>query len=343
MDVDVFLDKNQLLSFVNEKLLESSFLLGRWLVVNDFISVQSAPQPFQLVVGIKWNLHYLPFVKRISNIKLILEEGKIPKFFRKGNQIIIQGWKSILNDFICKYIKSLNLKDLDVWPDLNEVEIYIRQVQTQNNSLRITLIISGHLAIELHPDYIPLIHSNGVKFDFASQSKKCTPHLNISLNVFNGALRKLSKQIPFEKIEYMGFVFGKVLLKLKKRQLHIITQIKHPFKGYTETSCGIVLDKKTERLNLIDVESKLESNNILAHMAHLGFKRSIHLIIINQLEMIINHKIKEAIIQQLSKVRPLNGVTLDYNQLQIEDDLLGLNIRLNGKITVNPDLFVKSY
>src|SRR6056300_1466259 len=108
MDVDVFLDKNQLLNLVNEKLLKSPSILGKWLVIKDFISVQTVPQAFQLGLRIKWNIRFIPFVERISNIVLILEEGLIPKVFRNGNQITIQGWKSILNDLMAKQIKSLN-------------------------------------------------------------------------------------------------------------------------------------------------------------------------------------------------------------------------------------------
>jgi hypothetical protein len=343
MDVDVFLDKNQLLNLVNEKLLKSPSILGKWLVIKDFISVQTVPQPFQLGLRIKWNIRFIPFVERISNIVLILEEGLIPKVFRNGNQITIQGWKSILNDLMAKQIKSLNHLQLEVWPDLNEVGIYIRQVLFQKKTLRISLIISGHLGIELSPEFIPLIHSNGMKFHFVNQNEKYSSLLKINLNVFNSALRNLSKQIPSDISDYMGFAFGKILLKLKKGQLHIITQIKHPFTGYAKTICGIILDEKTGRLKLIDVNSELESNNILAHLAHLGFKKSLHLIIINRLEMIMNLKIKETIIKQMKRIGQLNKVKIDYNLIEIEENVLKLTLNFNGEMKVHPKLFEKSY
>ncbi len=77
MDLEVFLNKNQLLKGLNEKISETLHPILKRILVHDLLSVQEISNAAHLVIKVKWSFLLLPMVKRIANIKMNLEEGDI--------------------------------------------------------------------------------------------------------------------------------------------------------------------------------------------------------------------------------------------------------------------------
>lgn len=333
MDLKVFLNKNQLLKRLNEKLSESPHPILKRIMVHDLLSVQEISNAAQLVIKVKWSFLLLPMVKRISNIKMNLEEGDIPRVFWKFNRLTIKGWKTILNDLINKEIKKISFQYPDIWHNLNGLKIGITQIRVHEESLVIPLLVCGKVELEFYPDCIPISRPNQVEFQFLNQSYNSISPVAADLLINNNTLRFISQKINIGQSSYLGFSLGLVLLKLEEGELHIITQIKHPFKGYVKTSCGMVLEANSGTLLLKDMRSKLESNNILAQMGHMSFKKSLHQLLVNRLEEIINLKIKEEVIQQTKKFGQLTAVTIRYQQVKIIDNVLNLTVNLRGKLS----------
>lgn len=336
MDLEVFLNKNQLLKGLNEKISETLHPILKRILVHDLLSVQEISNAAHLVIKVKWSFLLLPMVKRIANIKMNLEEGDIPRVFWKFNRLTIKGWKTILKDLINKEIKKISFQYPDIWPNLNGLKIGIAQIQVLEKSLVIPLLVSGKVEIEFFPDCIPISRPNQVEFQFLDQSNNSISPLAVDLLINNNTLRFISQKINIGQSSYLGFSLGLVLLKLEEGELHIITQIKQPFKGYVKTSCGMVLEASSGTLLLKDMRSRLESNNILAQMGHLSFKKSLHQLLINRLEEMINLKIKEEVIQQMKKFGQLKDIVIQYQQVKIVDKVLNLAVNFDGKITRYP-------
>lgn len=341
MDLEVVLKKNLLLEWGNKKLSESPHFLIKRLVIRDFLSVEVSSNPNQLAIKFKWSLQHLPFVKGISNINLRIEEGEIPQVSWKWNHFIVKGWKIFLNQIINEKIRVLNLQYPNIWTKLDGLVFHIGPIQVHKDSILVGLMVDGRVGVELYPDLIPILHHNKVEIHLFDQPQLTSGQVLVECSIFNEALRKLSKKINIEDSTYLGISLGLVLLKLEEGQIHIITQIKHPFRGYMKTSCGIVLEANSGKLLLKDVNSKLETNNFLAHMAHLSFKKSLHQLIVNRLEQLVNSKIKEDITQLLMKIGNLKDLSIHYQSVKIEKSTLTLTIKLRGGLVLYPSLLNK--
>lgn len=341
MDLEVFLNKSQLLELANKKISKSDYFFPKWLVIKDLLTIYLVPQTNQFILKIKWHIQGFPIIRGISIIKLSLDEGEPLKVFRKRNHFTIKGWESILNGMMTRQLKLL--RSIDVWANLHHLKFSLVEIGLHQSSLRLVLIVSGQASLEIKPETVPVYYQNKAKLILSNLNEAVLAPFVIQLTIFNSTLSVWSKEIPVEKSNYNGFGLGKVLLKLNEGKLHIITQIEYPFNGYMKTSCGIILDKNSGKLLLSDVKSRLESNNILAHIAHLSFKNSLHQIISNRLEEVINLKIKQKAINQIEKMVQLDNFVADYDSLKIEDNVLNVTIKLHGKMSIQePSLFYKS-
>lgn len=336
MDLEVFLNKNQFLERVNKNLSVSPHLILKRIRLNDLLSVRAISNTAQLVIKVKWSFLLLPFVKGISIVKISLENGDIPKVFWKGKQVKIKGWTTIFNDLIDNVIKKISYQYPNIWPKLNDLKIGIAPIQVHKESLVVPLEVCGMVELEFNPDGIPISPPNKVEFQILNPSCNSFGPIIIDLIINNNTLRVISQKIRLDQTTYLGFSLGVVLLKLEEGELHIITQIKQPFKGYVKTSCGMVLEANSGKLILKDVRSRLESNNILAQMGHLSFKKSLNQLLVIRLEEIINLKIKEEVIHQMKKFGQLTGVTFRYQKVKILENVLNLEVSFEGKITLYP-------
>jgi hypothetical protein len=337
MHLEVFLKKNQLLALANKKLSESPNVFLRWMVITELVAVDMNSNSL-IRIEVRWSIRHVPFAKGISNFKIILKEGVTPNIEWKMSQLIIKGWKTILNDLITRQWDTSNLKNLNVWPGLARFKLNLVKIEHQKETIGLTLLASGVLRLEIEPEMVPIFQSNEVDFQILNLKDGPTSPFTINLNLFNNVFRKLSREISIENSSYLGISLGKVLLKFERGQMHLITQIIHPFNGFVKTSCGLVLEGETGKLILSDVESRLETNNFLAQMAHLGFKKSFHQLMVNRLEQLINLKLKKEGLKQLGRIGALKNVKMRYKKVEIENNILKLTIDIKGGVAFFPSL-----